>query len=106
MTQYPFTPTPEQEAGLIAACDVHNANLAETEGFVPLDPAGYHQFVMSNACDSYAKQYAPAKVFTDDAKLVGKTFTNEKGEAFEVALAPVKEEAAIEEAVVIEEEIV
>ena len=90
MTQFTFTPTPEQEAGLIAACDVHNANLADTEGFVPLDPAGYHQFVMSNACDSYAKQYAPNKVYTEDAKLVGQTFTDEKGSAFIVELKEVK----------------
>ena len=92
MTKFTFEPTPEQEVGLIAACDVHNANLADTEGFVPLDPAGYYQFVMSNACDSYARQYAPAKVYTDDAKLVGKTFTNEKGEAFEIALKEVEME--------------
>ena len=87
MTQYTFTPTPEQEAGLIAACAVHNANLADTEGFVPLTPAGYHQFVMSNACDSYATQYAPNKVYTEDAKLVGQTFTDEKGNERVVALA-------------------
>ena len=44
-------------AGITAARNAYNAANAATPGFVPLDDAGYVQFVMDNAAQSYANQY-------------------------------------------------
>lgn len=50
-------PVAELERGLTAACAAYNASQEGDEGFTALDEAGYVDFVMNNACASYANQY-------------------------------------------------
>jgi hypothetical protein len=89
MTKFTIDITdPDRLAGITGAREAHNANQAGVEGFEPLATDNdYVQHVMDYASASYAKQHALVKVFTDDAKLVGKTFMDETGKAVEVALA-------------------
>jgi len=86
MTKFTITLTdPGQLAGVAAARAQYNADNAETEGFVPVDDAGYWQFIGESVAASWAAQHGTAKVYTDDPTLVGKTLTDESGKPVEVA---------------------
>lgn len=50
---------PAHLAGITAARNQHNADLAEGEPTIDTDEA-YVQFVMASAAESYAKQYGDA----------------------------------------------
>lgn len=71
-----FTIDIKDPSGITAAREAHNAANAEVEGFTPIATDGeYVQFVMDNASASYARQFAPAKVITDNPALVGEAVT-------------------------------